>query len=71
MELTLESIVYPMHPGCCGFLGYPDQALKSSQGALALAELSPPFIIAFSLDYAATFHQFRQERQTPKNRQQR
>jgi TOMM system kinase/cyclase fusion protein len=46
-------------------LGYPAQALKRSQEALALAqELSHPFILAFSLDYAATFHQFRRERQT-------
>ncbi len=50
-------------------LGYPDQALQRSQEALTLAhELSHPFMLAFSLDYAATFHQFRRERQAVQER---
>lgn len=44
-------------------LGYPDQALRSSQAALALAqELAHPFSLALALDYAAMLHQFRQDR---------
>ena len=44
------------------YLGYPDQALKSSHEALTLAhELSHPFSLAFALDYAAVLHQCRRE----------
>jgi len=50
-------------------LGYPDQALKRSQEALALAqELSHPFSLALALDYATILHQFRRERQTVQER---
>lgn len=44
-------------------LGYPDQALWSSQAALTLAqELAHPFSLALALDYAAMLHQFRQDK---------
>jgi adenylate cyclase len=43
-------------------LGYPDQALKRSREALALAqELSHPFTLAFALGLSAAFHYFRRE----------
>jgi predicted ATPase/DNA-binding winged helix-turn-helix (wHTH) protein len=43
-------------------LGYPDQALAMSRTALARArELSHPFTLALSLNYAAILHQFRRE----------
>jgi DNA-binding SARP family transcriptional activator/predicted ATPase len=47
------------------FLGYPDQALKQSQEALALAQkLDHPFSLAFALAIAgATLHLFRREGQ--------
>src|SRR4029453_6924817 len=45
-------------------LGYPDQARKSSQEALALAEgLSHPLSLTFALYFAATLHQSRREGQ--------
>ena len=44
------------------YLGYPEQALKSSQEALTLARaLSHPFSLAYALDYAAWLHQCRRE----------
>jgi predicted ATPase len=44
------------------FLGYPDQALKSSRDAVALArELGHPFSLVYALLFAAMFHQWRQE----------
>ncbi|MBI3757120.1 MAG: adenylate cyclase [Deltaproteobacteria bacterium] len=46
------------------FLGYPDEALKKSYEAIALAqELSHPFSLALALDYAARIHLFRGESQ--------
>jgi predicted ATPase/class 3 adenylate cyclase len=46
------------------FLGYPDQARKSSHQALALAEeLSHPFSLVFALLHAAYLHQFLREEQ--------
>ena len=47
------------------FLGYPDQALKRSQEALALAqELDHPFTLGFALAIAgAMFHELRREAQ--------
>jgi class 3 adenylate cyclase/predicted ATPase len=43
-------------------LGYPDQALKRSHEAIALAqELAHPFSLAVALDFAACLYQFRQE----------
>jgi tetratricopeptide (TPR) repeat protein len=43
-------------------LGYPDQGLKRSHEALALAEgLSHPFSLAYALGFAAWFHSFRRE----------
>jgi predicted ATPase len=43
-------------------LGYPDQALKRSQEAVALATgQSRPFGLAASLGFAAWFHEFRRE----------
>jgi predicted ATPase len=45
-------------------LGYPDQALAMSREAVTLAqELSHPFSLALTLDYAAMLHQFRREPQ--------
>jgi predicted ATPase len=50
-------------------LGYPDQALASSRGALALAEaLSHPFILAHELALSAFFYQFRREGRTAQPR---
>jgi predicted ATPase len=50
-------------------LGYPDQALKRSHEALTLAQrLSHPFSLAFALDSAAIFYQFRREAQTAQER---
>jgi len=44
------------------FLGYPDQALKLSQQAIALAkELDHTFTLAFVLGIASWFHYFRRE----------
>jgi predicted ATPase len=44
-------------------LGYPDQALRSTQVALVLAqELAHPFSLALALDYAAMLYQFRQNK---------
>ena len=47
------------------FLGYPDQAVQSSQKALTLArdELAHPFSLALALDLGALLHQSRRERQ--------
>jgi TOMM system kinase/cyclase fusion protein len=43
-------------------LGYPDQAVASSQEALALAQqLGHPFSVAFALSFAAMLHQCRCE----------
>ena len=43
-------------------LGYPDQAQRRCQEALALArQLSHPFSIAFGLGHRAVLHQFRRE----------
>jgi len=43
-------------------LGYPDQALKQSHEAVALAEgLSHPFSLAYALGMAAQFHLLRRE----------
>ena len=45
-------------------LGYPDQALKRSQEAVALAEgLSHPLALAYALGFAALFHRLRREGQ--------
>jgi predicted ATPase len=41
------------------YLGYPDQALRRSQEALALArELAHPFSLAFALNFASALHHF-------------
>ncbi len=61
---------YGQDPGvtCRGYvrplwvLGYPDQALARSREATALAqELGHSFSLAFTLNWAATVHQFRRE----------
>ncbi|MBI2360624.1 MAG: AAA family ATPase [Deltaproteobacteria bacterium] len=45
-------------------LGYPDQALKRNQEALALArELAHPYSLAIALNFSAMLHQFRREGQ--------
>ena len=50
-------------------LGYPDQALKRSHDALALAEkLSHPLSLAEALGYAAWLHEFRREREAVQER---
>ena len=50
-------------------LGYPDQALKRSHDALALAEeLSHPLTLAEALGYAAWLHEFRREREAVQER---
>jgi class 3 adenylate cyclase/predicted ATPase len=44
------------------FLGYPDQALTRSDGALALArKVGHPFSLAYALTCAAALHQFRRD----------
>src|SRR5688500_12289883 len=51
------------------FFGYPDQALKRSQEALALAQkFSFPYILAIALNFAALFHQLRREGQAAQER---
>jgi tetratricopeptide (TPR) repeat protein len=51
-------------PHALWHLGYPDQALALSGEAVTLAQqLSHPFSLAASLDYAAMFQQFRREPQ--------
>jgi predicted ATPase len=60
-------------PGVCSrdfaawallLLGYPDQAFKRSQEALALAkELSYPHSLAYALGHSSIFHQLRREGQ--------
>ncbi len=50
-------------------LGYPDQGLKRSHEALALAAgLSHPFSLAFALGHAALFHLLRREGQLARER---
>jgi predicted ATPase len=50
-------------------LGYPDQALKKSQEAVAVAAgLSHPFSLAQALGFAAQFHAFRREWQLARER---
>jgi predicted ATPase len=50
-------------------LGYPDQALKRSREALALAqELSHPYSLGFALFFAAKLHQYRREGQLTQER---
>ncbi len=69
------ALLYGGHdPGVCcrdiatlvlWLLGYPDQAYKRSQEALALArELSHPFSLAEALSYTTWLFQFRREEQT-------
>jgi class 3 adenylate cyclase/tetratricopeptide (TPR) repeat protein len=51
------------------YLGYPDQALKRSQEAIALAAgLSHPYSLAFALGCAAFFHLLRREAQLVRER---
>jgi class 3 adenylate cyclase/predicted ATPase len=48
-------------------LGYPEQALKSSQAAVALArEVAHPFSLIYALNFATWCHQFRREEQKAK-----
>ena len=50
-------------------LGYPDQALQSSQTALSLAQdLSHPKSLALALTFAVTLHQLRHEPQVAQER---
>jgi class 3 adenylate cyclase/predicted ATPase len=68
-----HAFLYGQDPGvaCRSFgamatwwLGYPDQALQSTNEALTLAqELTHPFSLAFALGMAAIVHQFRREAQ--------
>src|SRR6185369_3592203 len=51
------------------YLGYPDQGLKRSHEAVALAAgLSHPFSLVFALGFAAFFHLFRREGQLAQER---
>src|SRR5207302_1516963 len=51
------------------FLGYPDQALKTSRRGVTLAEkLGYPFGVASALQYAAMLHQLRREAQAARER---
>jgi class 3 adenylate cyclase/tetratricopeptide (TPR) repeat protein len=51
------------------YLGYPDQGLKRTHEALALAEgLSHPFTLTETLAFAATFHSLRREWQIARER---
>jgi predicted ATPase/class 3 adenylate cyclase len=74
-----HAFLYGGHdPGVCGLrhaamtlwlLGYPDNALRRSREALALArELSHPFSLGFALYYSAWVHQQRGERQAVEER---
>jgi class 3 adenylate cyclase/predicted ATPase len=66
-----HAFVYGQDPGvaCRSFaalpiwvLGYPDQALQSTNEALTLArELTHPFSLVYALTMAAVVHQFRRE----------
>ncbi len=48
---------------CLWFLGFPEQALKRNEEALALArELSHPYSLAAALDFSAWIHQLVQDR---------
>jgi class 3 adenylate cyclase/predicted ATPase len=50
-------------------LGYPEQGLKRSHEAMALATGLPhPFNLAFALGHAASFHLFRREEQLARER---
>jgi predicted ATPase len=54
---------------CLWYLGYPDQASKRMQEAVAMArELSHPLSLAFALFAAAMLHQLRRERQLAQER---
>jgi predicted ATPase len=45
-----------------GLLGYPEQALKTSEAAVALVkEVSHPFSLAYAHSWAATAHQLRRD----------
>jgi predicted ATPase/class 3 adenylate cyclase len=69
---------YGQDPGvlCRGFaampiwmLGYPDQALQSTKGALNLAqEFTHPLSLVFALQFATFLHQFRREAQAVQER---
>ncbi len=51
------------------YLGYPDQALKSIQDALALAlQLAHPYSVMHALDFAAWLHLYRREGQLTQER---
>ena len=51
------------------YLGYAEQALKSSDKAITLAqELSHPHSLALALHYAAWLHQYRREGQATQKR---
>ena len=71
-----HAVLYSGHdPGVCcryrwrrpsGSSGYPDQALASSQEALALAqELAHPFSLTLALYWAAVLHHLRREAPCP------
>ena len=50
-------------------LGYPDQALQSTKGALNLAqEFTHPLSLVFALQFATFLHQFRREAQAVQER---
>ena len=59
-----------MRPWTLWFLGYPDQALKRSHEALALAqELSHPYSLAYALIFAPSSISSAGRGRQPKSRQ--
>jgi len=70
-EHGAHALLYGQDPGvsCLSYgavvlwhLGHPDQAVKTAQEALTLAQqIAHPFSLAFALDMAASVHQFRRE----------
>ncbi len=73
-----HAFVYGQDPGVCArsevvrtlwYLGYPDQALKTSHEAFILAqELSHPLSLAYALAFATVVHQLRREEQAAQER---
>jgi predicted ATPase len=59
-DLRVDCLSYRAH--ILWFLGYPDQALKLTQEAIALAKgLSHPFSLAFALGFASLFYLYRRD----------
>ena len=64
MDRTQGYFAESLQPGIFACLGYPDQALKKSQEALAVArEVAHPLSVAAAQTFFALTHQFRREEQ--------